>query len=272
MRRGRYHGAPRCPTPDLRIRAHPQEQHDAHGDDAPARRERRRGDHRQVAQAGRRPRRRFEPIVEVITDKVNAEVPSPFEGVLTQILVAEGQTVPNDADIAVIERRRGGWRTGPARGGDRSSGRRCRCTRPRPRRPRRHPRRRHRFRRSLCRRAAGVGGPRAGVYGAFVPSEGRMTPAVRRLAREHGVDLRVVGHRHRWPHHPRGRRSAPSRRLRPEPQPRRSHPPHRPPSARRRPPAADRRRRRPPPRPPPPPAEGDSSSSSRRCARPSRPR
>ena len=46
---------------------------------------------------------RFEPIVEVITDKVNAEVPSPFEGILTQILVAEGQTVPNHADIAVIE-------------------------------------------------------------------------------------------------------------------------------------------------------------------------
>ena len=44
-----------------------------------------------------------EPIVEVVTDKVNAEVPSPFAGTLTQILVAEGQTVPNDADIAVIE-------------------------------------------------------------------------------------------------------------------------------------------------------------------------
>ncbi len=44
-----------------------------------------------------------EPIVEVVTDKVNAEVPSPFAGTLTQILVGEGQTVPNDADIAVIE-------------------------------------------------------------------------------------------------------------------------------------------------------------------------
>ncbi len=44
-----------------------------------------------------------DPIVEVVTDKVNAEVPSPFAGTLTQILVAEGQTVPNDANIAVIE-------------------------------------------------------------------------------------------------------------------------------------------------------------------------
>jgi pyruvate/2-oxoglutarate dehydrogenase complex dihydrolipoamide acyltransferase (E2) component len=46
---------------------------------------------------------KYEPIVEVITDKVNAEVPSPFEGSLTEILVQEGETVPNNAEIAVIE-------------------------------------------------------------------------------------------------------------------------------------------------------------------------
>jgi 2-oxoisovalerate dehydrogenase E2 component (dihydrolipoyl transacylase) len=46
---------------------------------------------------------RSEPLLEVITDKVNAEVPSPFEGILTEILVQEGETVPNDAEIAVIE-------------------------------------------------------------------------------------------------------------------------------------------------------------------------
>jgi 2-oxoisovalerate dehydrogenase E2 component (dihydrolipoyl transacylase) len=44
-----------------------------------------------------------EPLLEIITDKVNAEVPSPFEGVLREILVAEGQTVPYNAEIAVIE-------------------------------------------------------------------------------------------------------------------------------------------------------------------------
>jgi len=44
-----------------------------------------------------------EPLLEVITDKVNAEVPSPFDGVLTEILVQEGATVPHEAEIAVIE-------------------------------------------------------------------------------------------------------------------------------------------------------------------------
>ncbi len=44
-----------------------------------------------------------EALLEVITDKVNAEVPSPFAGILREILVAEGQTVPYNAEIAVIE-------------------------------------------------------------------------------------------------------------------------------------------------------------------------
>ena len=46
---------------------------------------------------------KYEPLLEVITDKVNAEVPSPVEGTLTAILAEEGSTVPNNAEIAEIE-------------------------------------------------------------------------------------------------------------------------------------------------------------------------
>jgi len=46
---------------------------------------------------------KYEALVEVVTDKVNAEVPSPYAGVLREILAPEGSTVPNNADIAVIE-------------------------------------------------------------------------------------------------------------------------------------------------------------------------
>src|ERR1700704_2667255 len=46
---------------------------------------------------------KYEPLLEVITDKVNAEVPSPVAGKLTKILVQEGETVPNNAEIAIIE-------------------------------------------------------------------------------------------------------------------------------------------------------------------------
>jgi 2-oxoisovalerate dehydrogenase E2 component (dihydrolipoyl transacylase) len=46
---------------------------------------------------------KYEPLVEIITDKVNAEVPSPVAGTLTAILVEEGATVPNETPIAEIE-------------------------------------------------------------------------------------------------------------------------------------------------------------------------
>lgn len=45
----------------------------------------------------------FDPLVEVITDKVNAEVPAPFAGRLVQILAEPGQTVAVGAPIAIVE-------------------------------------------------------------------------------------------------------------------------------------------------------------------------
>src|SRR5205085_11843170 len=47
--------------------------------------------------------KRDEPLVEVVTDKVNAEIPSPFEGKLLKISVSEGQTVAIGIEIAQIE-------------------------------------------------------------------------------------------------------------------------------------------------------------------------
>src|ERR671933_159012 len=47
--------------------------------------------------------RRDEPLVEVVTDKVNAEVPSPFEGKLVRIEVGEGQTVPVGTSLAELD-------------------------------------------------------------------------------------------------------------------------------------------------------------------------
>jgi 2-oxoisovalerate dehydrogenase E2 component (dihydrolipoyl transacylase) len=50
---------------------------------------------------------KYEPLVEVITDKVNVEMPSPFAGVLRQILVEEGATVVVGTPIALIEEQAG---------------------------------------------------------------------------------------------------------------------------------------------------------------------
>ena len=46
---------------------------------------------------------KYDPLVEVVTDKVNMEMPSPVSGVLTHILAHEGETVPMGAPIAEIE-------------------------------------------------------------------------------------------------------------------------------------------------------------------------
>src|SRR5213080_804229 len=61
--------------------------------------------------------KRDEPLFEISTDKVDAEIPAPTAGVLAEIKVQEGQTVPVQTLVAVIETTR------PLR-------------RPRPRRPR----------------------------------------------------------------------------------------------------------------------------------------
>src|SRR5579859_5639590 len=45
---------------------------------------------------------RDEPLFEVSTDKVNSEVPSPAAGVLSEILVPEGETVEVGVKLAVI--------------------------------------------------------------------------------------------------------------------------------------------------------------------------
>jgi pyruvate dehydrogenase E2 component (dihydrolipoamide acetyltransferase) len=51
--------------------------------------------------------KRDEPIFEISTDKVDAEIPSPSGGTLAEILVQEGQTVPVQTVVARIETEKG---------------------------------------------------------------------------------------------------------------------------------------------------------------------
>jgi 2-oxoisovalerate dehydrogenase E2 component (dihydrolipoyl transacylase) len=157
---------------------------------------------------------KYEPLLEVITDKVNAEVPSPFAGVLKEILVEEGATVPNNAEIAVIETAdeasAGGTAVAPQTPADSkvaSGATSAEPTTPSPapaapelvpadgpagsdERPE--------------RAAASAGAPTAvaaeSSVGSTEPAEAhgnpdaRMTPAVRRLLREHGLTAaQIVG-------------------------------------------------------------------------------
>ena len=154
---------------------------------------------------------KYEPLLEVITDKVNAEVPSPFAGVLKEILAEEGATVPNNAEIAVIEtEEEAGGATADAAAGEEeaapaevdsgtpkveapaatapagvdSNGTAtpAQAPRPEPERPER------------VAAAAAPAAPTATAPAAAGDGDARMSPAVRRLLREHELTAaQIVG-------------------------------------------------------------------------------
>src|SRR4051795_1121494 len=57
---------------------------------------------------------RDEPLFEISTDKVDAEIPSPAEGVLAEIKVKEGETVAVNSVVATIGERGAAAAASPA--------------------------------------------------------------------------------------------------------------------------------------------------------------
>jgi 2-oxoisovalerate dehydrogenase E2 component (dihydrolipoyl transacylase) len=122
--------------------------------------------------------KRDEPIVEVVTDKVNAEIPSPFEGKLVKISAAEGEVVRVGAVIAQIEVEGAGTPAEAPRAGRGAAEAPTTATAPAsapaPVAP-------------SVRSAAPAAAPAAPA----APSgddHPRLSPAVRKLAAEHGID------------------------------------------------------------------------------------
>src|SRR6266852_2767858 len=109
--------------------------------------------------------KRDEPIVAVVKDKVNAEIPSPFEGKLVKITAAQGETVLVGAVIAQIEVAGAPSAAAPA------------PVKPEPKAA------------AVSSPAAVAAAPAAVVAVAGGGNGGaRLSPAVRKLAAEHNLD------------------------------------------------------------------------------------
>ncbi|CAB1130245.1 branched-chain alpha-keto acid dehydrogenase E2 subunit (lipoamide acyltransferase) [Candidatus Hydrogenisulfobacillus filiaventi] len=115
----------------------------------------------------------YESLVEVMTDKVNAEVPSPAEGVITRILVEEGATVAVGEPLCELEVAGGAATTAaPAEAAPAAASPPAAPATPAAAEP----------------SAAAPAAPAP----AGAPPRGRYSPAVRRLAAEHGIDPATV--------------------------------------------------------------------------------
>ena len=150
-----------------------------------------------------------EPLLEVSTDKVDTEIPSPAAGVLTKILVAEDETVEVGAQLAVIGGGGGGaapaaspQQEAPAEAPE-PSRRPAAGGPPRPEAGAPAPAPAGAERRQPGR-AEGPSGrphrprlPRGSARPAATGAAATSRPLVRRLAAEKGVDLRSVRHRRR---------------------------------------------------------------------------
>jgi len=111
---------------------------------------------------------RDEPLFEISTDKVDAEIPSPVAGVLSEIKVGEGQTVPIRTVVAVIDAE---GVSVPLSG---TTAPVAQAETPAPPAP-------------AMRAGAAAQKPAAGE-----DDSGPISPLVRRLAREHNIDLAAV--------------------------------------------------------------------------------
>src|SRR5213592_4300629 len=133
------------------------------------------------------PVKRDEPLFEISTDKVDAEIPAPAAGVLAEIKVQEGQTVPVQTLVAILETEKGAAAPAPTKPEPPKVAAPApapppRAPKPEPPAPRPEP------------PAPARSGDGGGVQTAEQRLRTKSTPLVRKIAAEHSVDIsRIPG-------------------------------------------------------------------------------
>src|SRR5574341_2478769 len=140
--------------------------------------------------------KRDEPILEISTDKVDAEIPAPASGVLTEVKVGEGKTVPVQTVIGVIETEAGAVRAeGAGRAEEAGGSKAPSAAAPAAARPAAAPPARSAPSAPPASPAPSAGGAGRGGDGVQTQEERlrqRSTPLVRKIAAEHQVDIGPV--------------------------------------------------------------------------------
>ncbi|HTZ31402.1 MAG TPA: dihydrolipoamide acetyltransferase family protein [Methylomirabilota bacterium] len=123
---------------------------------------------------------RDEPLFEISTDKVDAEIPSPSAGVLKEIKIPEGQTVPIQTVVAVIDGAGSAAASAPAPAPAAAPAKAPAAPAPVPQPVAAKP-----------SPAAVPAAPAAAAPAAAPATTERIhsSPLVRRMAKEHGIDL-----------------------------------------------------------------------------------
>jgi 2-oxoglutarate dehydrogenase E2 component (dihydrolipoamide succinyltransferase) len=118
---------------------------------------------------------RDEPLFEISTDKVDAEIPSPDSGTLVEIKNQEGETVPVNEVVAVIETEAGQAAEAPAPAVDEKAAEAPPAE-------------------AVAAPPAAPPEPGPAPAAAAAPSGGGkfVSPVVRRIADEHGIDPAAV--------------------------------------------------------------------------------
>jgi 2-oxoglutarate dehydrogenase E2 component (dihydrolipoamide succinyltransferase) len=127
---------------------------------------------------------RDEPLFEISTDKIDTEIPSPASGVVQDILVKEGDTVQINTVVAVI----GDGAAKPAG----AEAEELKKEEPQAKAP---PKEARKEEPKVVRGPAPVAGPTAEVEeeeSREEPARPRLSPLVRRIAKEHNVDLSTL--------------------------------------------------------------------------------
>lgn len=112
---------------------------------------------------------KYDPLAEVMTDKVNAEVPSSFSGVIKELIAEEGDTYEVGQVILTIETE-GGGEAAPDAPAETKAEEKA----------------------AAAPKAPAPSAPAAPVKAADAPKGVRYSPAVLKLSQEHGIDLSQV--------------------------------------------------------------------------------